>query len=183
MLNFCKENADTSKIKEVLVLKGFLKCVCTKNPTQIRVQTGKLQIFHALQTTFNFAYKEDKDFSTYYAYFMHSSNIDAKRLLLSASPNSKLSSKRFKSVDWIMLSLIKNINSHFWGVVSTSAHKVLELLLALDDVVTLERKKDCFFTKHFSLVSQSFHYSFLFKKRKNICLLLEKGRKMIFVYF
>ena len=88
--------------------------------TQNRVQTGKLQIFGSLQTTFNFAYKEDNNFSTYYVYFIHSSNIDAKRLPLSASRNSKLSFERFRTVEWIMLSLIMNINGHLWGVVTVN---------------------------------------------------------------
>ena len=143
MLNFCKKKCWYQQNYGGFGTKRFIfwncVCACTKKPPQIRVQTGKPQIFGGLQTTFNFAYKEEKDFSTYDVYFIHSSNIDAKRLLLSASPNSKLSFKRFKTVDWIMLSLIIHINGHLWGVVSTSAYKVSELLLALDDLVTLER--------------------------------------------
>ena len=64
--------------------------------------------------------------------------------------------------------------------VGTSAHKVSELLLALEWCCNT-RKSACSFTNCFSLVSRSFHHSFLFKKRKNICLSLEKERKIIFI--
>ena len=179
---FAKKKANSNKIKGVLVLKGLFSettYVCTKKPTQIRVQTGKLQIFGVLQTAFNFAYKEDKDFSTYSVCFIHSSKIDAKRLLLSASPNSKWSFKQFKTVDWIMLSLIMNINDHLWRTVSTSAHKVSKLLLALDDIVTLERK--VIFYKLFVPCKSRFSI-LLFIQKEEKHLLLEKERKIIFVY-
>ena len=151
---FCKKNADTSKIKDILVLKGLFSETTYVCVLQILPRLGFRQKNYRFLTVC-------KQYSilvirrikisalTICTLYIHQI-LTQKDFFYMLLPTVNYLSNDSKKVDWIMLFLVMNINGHLWGVISTSPDKVSELLLALDDAVTLETVV-VFFTNIFSV--------------------------------